>query len=242
MLSVMRLSGRPSAGTETAPLKSLLRCREFGLHFLKNPFALALTDAGDVVLVFQQYADGVGYGLRIERHLVQLVERVGPVYRLGDAGGLEQLDLPKLLDEGHDLGGKPLAGLRNLAPYDLKFTLRVRIIHPMIEAPPLQRVMDLARAVGGDDHDGWLLGFDGAKFRHRDLEIGQDFEQKCLKCLVGAVKLVDKEDGAAPSSPVNASRTGRRIRYFSEKTFFSMAARSTLPAASSMRISIICAA
>ena len=136
-----------------------------------------------------------------------------------------------------------LVGLRHLAADDLQLARGIRIVDPMIEAAPLQRVVDLARAVGGDDDDRRLLGPDRAELRHRHLEVGEDFEQERLEGLVGAVELVDQEDRAPrPLLPVSASSTGRRIRYFSEKTFLSMSLRSTSPAASSMRISIICAA
>ena len=65
----------------------------------------------------------------------------------------------------------------------------------MVEAAALQSVVDLARAVGGDDDDRRLLGLDGTEFGHGDLEIGEDFEKKGLECLVGAVEFVDQEDG-----------------------------------------------
>ena len=63
----------------------------------------------------------------------------------------------------------------------------------MIEAAALQRVVDLARAVRGDDDDRRLLGLDRAELRDRDLEIGQHLEQERLEGLVGAVELVDEQ-------------------------------------------------
>ncbi len=67
----------------------------------------------------------------------------------------------------------------------------------MIEAAALQRVVDLARAVRGDDHDRRLGGPDGAELRHRHLEVGQHLEQEGLEGLVGAVELVDEQDRRA---------------------------------------------
>ena len=67
----------------------------------------------------------------------------------------------------------------------------------MIEAAPLQRVVDFARAVGGDDDDRRVLGADGADLRHRHLVVGEHLEQKRLERLVGAVELVDQEDRRA---------------------------------------------
>ena len=144
---------------------------------------------------FKQHADRVGHRLRIERHLVELGQRAGPVDRLGDARHLEQLELAQLLDEAHDLGRKPRVGVGHLAPHDLQLARRVGIVDPVIEAAPLQRVVDLARAVGGDDDDRRLFGLDGAELRHRHLEVGQDLQQERLEGLVGAVELVDQEHG-----------------------------------------------
>ena len=63
----------------------------------------------------------------------------------------------------------------------------------MIEAAALERVVDLAGAVRGDDHDRRLVGLHGAELRDRDLEVGQHFEQERLERLVGAVELVDQQ-------------------------------------------------
>ena len=63
----------------------------------------------------------------------------------------------------------------------------------MIEAAALERVVNLARAVRGDDHDRRLRGLDRAQFRDRDLEIGEHFEQERLEGFVGAVEFVDQQ-------------------------------------------------
>ncbi len=63
----------------------------------------------------------------------------------------------------------------------------------MIEAAPLQGVVDLARAVGSDDDDRRLSGTDGAKFRNGHLEIREDLEQERLEGFIGAVEFVDQE-------------------------------------------------
>src|SRR5947208_12335464 len=67
----------------------------------------------------------------------------------------------------------------------------------MVEAAPLQGVVDLAGAVGGDDHDRRLRRLDGAEFRNGDLEIRQHLKQIGLEWLVRAVELVDQQDGCA---------------------------------------------
>ena len=101
----------------------------------------------------------------------------------------------------------------HLAPHDLQLALGVRIVDPVIEAAPLQRVVDLAGAVGGDDDDRRLLRLDRAELGHRHLEVGQDLEQEGLEGLVGAVELVDQEHRrAARAAGSSACSSGRRIR------------------------------
>ena len=143
--------------------------------------------------------------------------------RLGDARHLEQVDLRAASGRSATTSADSRwLALRHLAAHDLQLARGVGIVDPVIEAAPLQRVVDLARAVGGDDDDRRLLGLDRAELGHRHLEVGQDLQQEGLERLVGAVELVDQEDRRAPALPVSACSTGRRIRYRSEKTFVSM--------------------
>ena len=65
----------------------------------------------------------------------------------------------------------------------------------MVEAAPLERVVDLAGAVGGEDHHRDVLGADGADLGDGDLEVGEEFQQERLQLLIGAVDLVDEQDG-----------------------------------------------
>jgi hypothetical protein len=66
----------------------------------------------------------------------------------------------------------------------------------VVEAAALERVVDLARAVRGEDHTGGLCGPDRADLRDRDLEVREDLQQVCLELLVGPVDLVDQQDGS----------------------------------------------
>ena len=68
-----------------------------------------------------------------------------------------------------------------------------RIADPVIEAAALERVVDFAGAVGGDDDDRRMLGLDRAELGDGDLEVGQHFEQERLERLVAAVELVDQQ-------------------------------------------------
>jgi hypothetical protein len=141
----------------------------------------------------------------IERDRVELHQSGGPVDGLGDAGRLEQIRLRSACTKR-----RPAAtawrepGAARLE--DGELAVGVGIIDPVIEAAPLQRVMDLAGAVGGDDDDRRLGGLDRAEFGDRHLEIRQNFEQERLECLVGAVELVDQQDRrAADAAPAPAA-------------------------------------
>ena len=85
------------------------------------------------------------------------------------------------------------ARLRALAADDRELAQRVGIVDPVVEAAPLDRVVDLARAVRRDDDDRRLRRADRAELGNRDLEVGQHFEQIRLERLVGAVELVDQQ-------------------------------------------------
>ena len=65
---------------------------------------------------------------------------------------------------------------------------------PVVEAATLEGVVQLAGAVGGQDHQRRLLGPDRADLGDRDLEVGEQLEQERLELVVGAVDLVDEQD------------------------------------------------
>ena len=121
------------------------------------------------------------------------VERGRPVERLGDARRLEQVLLAQRLHEMHDLLRQALADARHLGAHDRELALGVGIADPVIEAAALQRVVDLARAVRGDDDDRRMRRLHRAELGDRDLEVGQHLEQERLEGFVGAVELVDQQ-------------------------------------------------
>lgn len=96
----------------------LFRRRKLGLDLVEDAPAFALADAGDVVLILEQHADGVGDGFGVERKPVQFGQRTGPVDGLGDARHLEQVNLAQLLHERDHLGDRRL-----LAPGTLVRTI-----------------------------------------------------------------------------------------------------------------------
>ena len=65
----------------------------------------------------------------------------------------------------------------------------------MIQAAAADGVVHLAGAVGGQDHHRQRLRLHRAVLRHADLEVGQQLQQEGFERLVGAVQLVDQQDG-----------------------------------------------
>ena len=66
-----------------------------------------------------------------------------------------------------------------------------------MQAAPLQRVAQIARAVRGQQHDRRLRSVNGADLRDRHLVVGQDLQQERLELLVRLVDLVDQQHRAA---------------------------------------------
>ena len=76
---------------------------------------------------------------------------------------------------------------------DRQLLLERRVLDPLIQAAPLQRVVDLARAVRREDHQRRLGRAHGAELGNRDLELGEQLEQIALELFVGAIDLVDQQ-------------------------------------------------
>ena len=62
----------------------------------------------------------------------------------------------------------------------------------MKQTAALESVVNIARAVGSQDHHGVALGPNRANFRDTDLKIGEDFQQKRLKFFVRPIYFVDE--------------------------------------------------
>ncbi len=73
--------------------------------------------------------------------------------------------------------------------------LGVRVVDPVVEAAALQRVVQVAGAVGGEHHDRRVRGPAGAQLGDGDGGLGQQLEQERLELVVAAVDLVDQQHG-----------------------------------------------
>ena len=76
---------------------------------------------------------------------------------------------------------------------DLDLAVDRRVADPVEQRAALQRVVQLARPVRGQDHGRLAAGADRAELGDRDLEVREHLEQERLELLVGAVDLVDQE-------------------------------------------------
>src|SRR5215210_3888538 len=122
-------------------------------------------------------------------------ERLGPVEGLCDARWFIEVHRAHLLRRRGDLSGQTLFGVGDPETDDLHLPLEAGVLDVMVEAAALERVVDLAGAVGGKDGDGRTLGPDGAELRDGDGEVGEDLQQERLELVVGAVHLVYEQDG-----------------------------------------------
>src|SRR4029077_15656847 len=110
-------------------------------------------------------------------------ERGHPVDRLRYAWHLVEIRGSQLLrHRGHALG-ELRRRFRNTLAHDCQFLLERRIVDPLIQASPLQRVVHLARGGRRENDQRWVGGPDRSDLRNRDLEFRQELEKKSLELL-----------------------------------------------------------
>ena len=147
----------------------------------------------DVLAHLQHRAERLLHDLGVDLLPAERSERVRPVDRLGDARGLRQVEPPQPAHERGRLRGEPLGHARHAQAHDLDLPLERRMPDPVEERAPLERVVQLARAVRGQDDGRALARRDRAELGDRDLEVGEHLEEERLELLVRAVDLVDQE-------------------------------------------------
>ena len=80
-----------------------------------------------------------------------------------------------------------------LSTHDIELLFGRRVIDPMVEATPLDSVVNLTGPVGSDDDHWLLLGANRADFGNGHLEVRKAFNQESLELLVGPVKFIDAQ-------------------------------------------------
>src|SRR5205823_9845868 len=146
--------------------------------------------------------------VRRQFQYIELHQGLGPVDRLGDAWELEEVHRAQPLYKADNLARQMLARARRFPLQYFELARRGRIVHPVIEATPLQRVMDLAGTVRGDDNDRRMLRVYGADLRDRHLKVGEQLEEVGLERLVGAVELVDQQHRRVLADRLSKSLAG----------------------------------
>ena len=101
-----------------------------------------------------------------------------------------------------------------MRPHNRQLAVAVRVIQPVVQAAALDRVVQLARAVAGEDGHRRDFSADGAQLRNADLVLAQVLEQKRFEGFVGAVHLVDQQHRAG----------GRRLQRLQERAANQVAA------------------
>ena len=127
--------------------------------------------------------------VRVQRH-----EAHRPVQRLGHARCLRQPQPPHHLHESRHLLRELVVDALDLGLDDADFLVEVGIVDPQVQAAPLQRVRQLARAVRGQHHVRAVLGLHRAQLGNGHLEVREHLEQEGLELLVRAIHLVDQQD------------------------------------------------
>src|SRR5712692_3164129 len=189
--------GRRSALRSPSPLPDPPPCRgreiASGTSCLLDQGRHLLTDTFEVLLVLERRAEGRIHERGVDPGGAEGGERSRPVERLRHPWHLVELHGAKALDQRRHLSSEPFRRLRRAGAHDLDLLLEVGVVDPVVEAAALERVVHLTGPVRGDDHEWRILGLDRPNFGDRDLEVGEQLEQKRLELLVGAVDLVDQE-------------------------------------------------
>ena len=94
---------------------------------------------------------------------------------------------------GH-LPRQPLACRGNPAPDDCRYPAGIRVVDPVVQAAPLQRVVQVPGPVGGQHYHWRIFGAPGAKLGNGDRRLGKQLEQERLELVVAPVYLVDQQD------------------------------------------------
>ena len=166
---------------------------------------------GQVVFVLEHHADGAQEGARPGlAHLVKQGRGLGPFDGLGNARRLGERFGAQPADGGDHGLRRRLGDAACPHHHDLRLARGIGIVDPVIDAAPPQRFVQLARAVRRQDHDRPVGRADRAALRDRDLEVGQELQQKRLELVVGAVDLIDQEGHAFRCR--KAASIGRSIR------------------------------
>jgi hypothetical protein len=182
-------------------LVSRPRCaaRDRAIEQLRRP---ASAECLQIFLRLQHDTEGFVDRVRIERVPVERDERGHPIDGLRHSGHFVQVCASQLLNHGRHMLRQPCRRLGSALANDGQFFLERRVLNPLIKAPALERVMNLARAIGCEDDQWRLKGPHGPELGNGDLEFREQLEEEPFELLVGAIDLVDEQDGRARAGSI----------------------------------------
>ena len=120
-------------------------------------------------------------------------ERARPVDGFCHSWHFVEVEAAEPLGHLRDLASESLGDLGRTDAHDRHLSLEVRVVDPVVQAAALERVVDLARAIPGEDHQRWVRRADRPQLGDADRVVGEDLEQECLELLVGSVDLIDEQ-------------------------------------------------
>src|SRR3954447_2857729 len=210
--------GSPISGATASPGSSATGGRAALLPL--RPFGLELLDRlGDVGLVLEQDVDRRRGVLGVDVLHAEEHEGAGPVERLRHRWCLLELELTDRTDDAGDLVGEVLGDVGNLREDDLLLALEVEVLDVEVEATPLERLGQLTRVVGREEHERDLRRRHRAELGHRDLVVGQHLEQQRLGLHLDAVDLVDQQHNRVVAADRLEKRPGQQ-ELLTEDVFF----------------------
>src|SRR5439155_14890215 len=145
------------------------------------------TDAVDVLAYLQRRTER-----RVE--VTDGLQCARPCQRLADAGKLVAVAVAQ---PRHGFAHSPrsvLGDARQPRAHDLDLALDRRVLDPVVQAAALERVVQLADAVGRQDDERSPRGDHRPELRDRHLEVREQLKQERLELVIGAVDLVDEQD------------------------------------------------
>ena len=168
--------------------------------FWRDALAMKVETCGsvglDVGLVFQEHVERVLDDLVAELGRLQQHQHARPVDGLAHRRQLLQIQRADLVDEADHLLAQRLRDAGHAAFDDALLQLLLGEADMQMQAAPLQRVAEIALAVGGQDHGRRRDRGHRAELGNGDLEIAEDFQQQRFELGIRLVDLVDQQHAA----------------------------------------------
>ena len=140
------------------------------------------------------------HDLGVDHQGIERDQRLGPFHTFSDTGrtlkGIGKRLAAQARYKLRHLRGQLLARLRHLAAHNGQLTLALRVFQPVVQAAAAHGIMQIARAVAGQNRHWRDLRLHHAQLRNADLVFAQVFKQESFKRLIGPVHLVDQQHGA----------------------------------------------